>query len=128
MHTSSPPVIAATNQGSGGVAVALQEWSVMPTMKAIASGPVTFTVTNDGQIPHEFVVLRTDTPGAAIPITSFEGEAGRINESTVGTNVGETGDLQPGASKTVTINLPADHYVFVCNLPGHFHSGMHLDF
>ncbi len=110
------------------MAVALQEWSVDPATQTVPAGPVTFTVTNDGQIPHEFVVLRTDTMAGAIPISSFEGEAGRINEDTAGTNVGETGDLQPGASKTVTINLPAGHYVLVCNLPGHFHSGMHLDF
>jgi len=76
---------------------------------------------------HEFVVLKTDTPAASIPIGTFEGEQGRINEDTAGTNVGETGDLKAGATKTVTINLQPGHYVFLCNLPGHYMQGMRID-
>jgi uncharacterized cupredoxin-like copper-binding protein len=109
------------------VSVALVEWSVTPSTTAFSAGPVSFTVTNQGTIPHEFVVLQTKLAAADIPIGSFEGEAERINEDTAGTNVGETGDLAPGVTKTVTVELKAGHYVFFCNLPGHFHSGMHVD-
>jgi uncharacterized cupredoxin-like copper-binding protein len=76
---------------------------------------------------HEFVVLRTKTAAADIPVGSFEGEQGRINEDTAGTNVGETGDLIAGSTKTLTIDLKPGHYVFFCNLPGHYESGMRLD-
>jgi uncharacterized cupredoxin-like copper-binding protein len=70
---------------------------------------------------------QTDTSAADIPLGTFEGEADRINEDTAGTNVGETGDMQPGTTKTLTIDLAPGHYVFLCNLPGHYQSGMHVD-
>jgi uncharacterized cupredoxin-like copper-binding protein len=64
---------------------------------------------------------------ADIPVGKFEGEPNRINEDTAGTNVGETGDMDAGATKTLTIDLAPGHYVFLCNLPGHYQSGMHVD-
>jgi uncharacterized cupredoxin-like copper-binding protein len=92
------------------------------------SGKVTFFVHNEGNSTHEFVVLQTDTPAANFPIGSFEGESDRIDEDGVGSNVGETGDLMPGATKALTIDLAPGHYAVVCNLPGHYRMGMHQDF
>lgn len=120
--SASPTAIVGTN-----VSVTLQQWSVNPSTTTIPAGPVTFAVTNQGTKKHEFVVLKTDTPAADIPIVSFEGEKDRINEDTAGTNVGETGDLAPGSSKTLTIDLQPGHYVFFCNLPGHYRKGMRID-
>ncbi|MEP7060176.1 MAG: cupredoxin domain-containing protein [Actinomycetota bacterium] len=118
---------SAVPQGSG-VPVTVAEWSVTPPVSTLPSGKTTFTVTNSGTITHEFVVLSTDTAAADIAIKSFEGEPDRINEDTAGTNVGETGDMQPGTTKTLKINLAPGHYVFFCNLPGHYGQGMHVDF
>ncbi len=93
------------------------------------TGPVTFVVTNTGAKKHEFVVLQTDTMAGAFPIVSFEGEANRIDEAAAGvTNVGETGDMEPGTSKSLTIDMASGHYAVVCNLPGHYGMGMHQDF
>jgi len=106
--------------------VSLNQWSVTPTATP-AAGSVTFTVTNAGSITHEFVVLKTKTAAADIEVGTFEGESARINEDTAGTNVGETGDMQPGATSTLTVDLAPGHYVFLCNLPGHYMQGMHVD-
>lgn len=114
--------------GGGDVAVTLKQWAVTPTATTVAAGSVTFTVKNDGTIPHEFVVLQTETPAGDFPIGSFEGESDRIDEDTAGTNVGETGDMNAGTTKTLTIDLAPGHYAFVCNLPGHYGKGMHTDF
>jgi uncharacterized cupredoxin-like copper-binding protein len=110
------------------VAVTLNQWVVTPSATTIASGLVTFTVKNDGTIPHEFVVLQTDTPAGDFPIKSFEGVPERFNEDTAGTNVGETGDMDVGTTKSLTIDLAPGHYAVVCNLPGHYGQGMHTDF
>ena len=92
-------------------------------------GKVSFLVTNNGTKKHEFVVLATDTPAASFPIVSFEGEANRIDEDAKGvTNVGETGDMEPGAVMMLTLDLAPGHYAVVCNLPGHYAMGMHQDF
>ncbi len=92
------------------------------------AGKVTFVVTNSDTMTHEFVVLQTDTPAGAFPVTSFEGESNRIDEDAAGTNVGETGDMEAGTSKLLTIDLSAGHYALLCNLPGHYAAGMHVDF
>jgi uncharacterized cupredoxin-like copper-binding protein len=121
--SSTPPSSSAP---TNDVAVSLNQWSVTPSGTPSA-GPVTFTVANDGTMTHEFVVLKTDTPSESIPIGKFEGEEDRINEDTSGKNVGETGDMEAGTTKTLTLTLQPGHYVFLCNLPGHYMQGMHVD-
>jgi uncharacterized cupredoxin-like copper-binding protein len=94
-----------------------------------SQGKVSFIVTNGGTQTHEFVVLRTDSPAASFPIVSFEGEANRIDEDAKGvTNVGETGDMEPGATMSLSLDLAPGHYAVVCNLPGHYAMGMRQDF
>ncbi|MDP9297161.1 MAG: hypothetical protein M3O98_00625 [Actinomycetota bacterium] len=92
-------------------------------------GKVSFLVSNDGTMTHEFVALSSRTPASGFPIVSFEGEANRIDEAAKGvTNVGETGDMKVGSTTMLTLDLPAGHYAIVCNLPGHYAMGMHQDF
>lgn len=92
-------------------------------------GPVSFLVTNEGTETHEFVVLQTETPAADFPIVSFEGEKNRIDEDAKGVvNVGETGDMEPGTTMMMTLDLKQGHYAVVCNLVGHYAKGMHEDF
>jgi uncharacterized cupredoxin-like copper-binding protein len=125
----SPVAVAPASIASvAPVTVSLDQWSITPQTTHAASGPVTFTVSNDGSITHEFVVMQTDTPAADFHIGSFEGEKPRVNEDTVGTNVGETGDMEAGTTKTITIDLKPGHYVFMCNLPAHYGLGMRTDF
>ena len=128
--SSTNPSTGSSSAAAGGqdVAVTLNQWVVTPSATTVAAGSVTFTVANDGTVPHEFVVLQTDTPAADFPIESFEGETERFNEDTAGENVGETGDMEPGTTKTLTIDLAPGHYAFVCNLPEHYGQGMHTDF
>jgi uncharacterized cupredoxin-like copper-binding protein len=126
--TAAPAVARAAVAPTGPVAVSLDQWSITPQTSTVAAGPVTFDVSNDGSITHEFVVMRTDTPAADFHIGSFEGEKPRVNEDTVGTNVGETGDMEAATTKSVTIDLKPGHYVFMCNLPAHYGLGMHTDF
>jgi len=101
------------------VGIKLAEFLVTPTAPAAAAGKVTFDVQNAGKVTHEFVVLRTDKKAADLLEGSRASEAG---------NVGETGDLKPGQAKSVTFKLPAGHYALICNLPGHYAAGQHVDF
>jgi uncharacterized cupredoxin-like copper-binding protein len=124
-----------TPKGSTPVTVALGETDpthmyIHLSQTTVPEGKVSFVVTNESTTEtHEFVVLSTKTPAADFPIVSFEGEANRIDEDAPGvTNVGETGDMEPGTSKLLTIDLSSGHYAVVCNLPGHYAGGMHQDF
>lgn len=94
-----------------------------------SAGKMSFLVMNDGTRKHEFVVLAAETPAADFPIVSFEGEPNRIDEDAKGvTNVGETGDMEPGQQMMLTIDMAPGHYAVVCNLQGHYAMGMHQDF
>jgi uncharacterized cupredoxin-like copper-binding protein len=104
---------------NGPVAVKLSEFKVASTATSATGPHVTFDVSNAGKVKHEMVVLRT-TKGAG-----QLGSGQRIKETG---HVGEVGELQPGASKTLALNLKPGHYALVCNLPGHYMAGMHTDF
>ena len=116
---------SATGAGSTAalphaVGIKLAEFSVTPNVPQAAAGKVTFNVQNAGQVPHEFVVLRTDKKASDLLNKSGEADEGG--------NVGEIGDLQPGQAKHVTLKLSAGHYALICNLPGHYKAGQYADF
>jgi uncharacterized cupredoxin-like copper-binding protein len=110
---SEPPAARAT-----AVKATVSEWAVDASPAKVAAGKVTFTVTNTGKVKHEFVVLRTSKAAGALGTGSRVSEAG---------NVGEAGDIAPGATKSVTLKLAPGHYALVCNLPSHYRLGMHAD-
>lgn len=99
--------------------VALKEFSIGLSHTVGRAGTVTFAVRNTGTMPHEFVVIHTAKPAAALLNGSRADETG---------NVGETGDLQPGQAKTISLTLKPGHYALICNLPGHYKAGQHTDF
>jgi uncharacterized cupredoxin-like copper-binding protein len=117
----APAVAAAPTAPAtpGKIGVSVKEFSVNPTATQARAGRVTFNVRNTGTIAHEMVVLRTDKPAGSLLNGARADEAG---------NVGETGDLAPGASNTFSVKLKAGHYALVCNLPGHYSAGQHIDF
>lgn len=108
------------NKISGDV----REYVVHVTDHVAKAGDVTFTVTNYGTIQHEFLVIKSDYLAGQIP---FEGD--KFNEEANGIeNVGETGEFDPGLTKTVTVKLAPGRYQLVCNIPGHYKKGMSLPF
>jgi hypothetical protein len=89
---------------------------------ALASpGPVVLRVHNDAPVTHELVVVRTDLPAAGLPIGS---DGISVDEETLDT-IDEISDLPAKTGQTLTLDLSAGHYVFFCNLEGHYLGGMH---
>ena len=43
-------------------------------------------------------------------------------------SVGEIGEIKPGTTGTVTLDLAPGQYVLVCNLPKHYAQGMRVAF
>ncbi|MBJ7353494.1 MAG: hypothetical protein JHC98_01595 [Thermoleophilaceae bacterium] len=95
----------------------LDEWSIKSDAPVAKTGSVAFTADNVGKVPHELVVLKTDTPAADLPVKD-----GEVSEDD---SVGEIPDLGPGKSGKDSIDLKAGKYVLVCNLPGHYEQGMY---
>jgi uncharacterized cupredoxin-like copper-binding protein len=107
----------------GTVNATLTEMKIAVDRTSIPAGPVTFVVKNSGTVVHELVVLQTDV--AQDKLVADAAQAGKVVE--IG-NLGETGDMAVGESKTFTITLPAGHYVLMCNQVGHYAGGMHMAF
>jgi uncharacterized cupredoxin-like copper-binding protein len=109
------PAAAAPAHAS---AVTLSEFNVAPKPAAVASGAVTFNVSNAGKVEHEFVVLKTSKPASDLLKSGRADEAG---------NVGEIGSVKPGQTKALKLELAAGHYALICNLPGHYAAGQYAD-
>jgi uncharacterized cupredoxin-like copper-binding protein len=118
--TPAPAAAAGPVPLPHNVDVTLAQFAVTPSVTRAAAGKVTFRVHNAGSITHEFVVVKTTHAAADLPLNK-----GRADEAG---NVGETGDLRAGATKSVSLKLPAGHYALICNLPGHYLAGQHTDF
>jgi uncharacterized cupredoxin-like copper-binding protein len=98
--------------------VTLDDFAIKPAITSLKAGKIEFKVRNKGKTSHEFVVLDTRKKAAALGHGSRVPEAG---------HVGETGNVAPGTSKTLVLNLRKGHYAVICNDPGHYMAGMHRD-
>jgi uncharacterized cupredoxin-like copper-binding protein len=114
---------AAVPEKGGTVNVTLTDMHISVDRTSILEGSVIFVVKNSGAVVHEFVVLHTDVPQDKL--VPDRAQAGKVDETG---NVGETGEVNPGESKTFTITIPAGAYVLLCNEVGHYAAGMHLAF
>lgn len=95
----------------------------------VPHGTVTFRVTNDGAVGHEMVIL----PLAASQVAGtrpFDAEAkideaGSLGEASGSGGEGTGDGIAPGASGLMTVTLTPGRYELVCNLMGHYVSGMY---
>ena len=91
------------------------------TVDAKAGERVTFRVTNSGSIKHEFVIgdaeyHESHKAAAATPGADHGGHAGGGD--------GESVDVGPGETKTVTFTMPGSAPAFACYVDRHDQAGM----
>ena len=125
----------STPAASGGTTVTatLKEWEIKLSSTTLASGAITFNITNNGDKEHEFVIRKTDLKSDSL-IKNSDGEVSEDDPSL--TPVGdpsEVAEIKPGSSdRTITVTLQPGHYVIFCNLHVedllHYQKGMHTDF
>lgn len=117
-ETTLPVANVVSNNISGTV----KEWAVAIDASEAKAGDVTFTMKNEGAIPHEFIIVKTDFAPGKIPL----GPDNRFNEDGEGVFVpGEISEWQPGTTGTVTLKLDAGSYQLLCNIAGHYANGMY---
>lgn len=105
--------------------VGLSTYGIALSSDTVTSGKVTFVVKNNAtDQTHELLVAQTDHPHDQIPV---EANATEFSEDRL-TIIGEVEDIDSGAIKRLTLDLPPGRYVLVCNLPGHYQGGMHTEF
>ena len=91
------------------------------TPSSVKAGDVTFEVVNGSKdLVHEMVIIPEPTGGKALPYDETER---RIDEEAAG-HLGEVSELEPGKSGAVRVNLEPGTYLLICNISGHYMSGM----
>jgi len=131
--STSAASAAVASGGGTAIAVTEKEWQIGLSSTTIKAGAVTFTIANNGDKEHEFVVRKTDLQSDALP----KNDAGEVSEdATELTEVGdpsELAEIKSGSTdRTLTVTLQPGHYVAFCNLHVedllHYQKGMHVDF
>ena len=104
--TQSAPV-GEVNQNNGNagatVNVVATEFKLTLDKTEAQAGTITFTLTNNGHVPHDFTIIVD----------------GREHNTAL---------LQPGERGSVTVDLQPGSYHYICSIEGHDMLGMEGDF
>jgi uncharacterized cupredoxin-like copper-binding protein len=120
-NTSSTVPETEVEAVSNDITGSVQEWAIGTSAHEALAGDVKFTIENQGTIPHEFIIVKTDFPLGKIPL----GPDNRFDEEGEGLSVpGEISEWNPGTTGTVTLKLDAGNYQLLCNIAGHYANGM----
>jgi plastocyanin len=85
--------------GGGATEVGMTEYAFDPKDVTAAQGD-TITATNNGEIPHNFTIEDN------------------------GKELATTGDVDPGSSGEVAVDVDPGDYQVICTIPGHAEQGM----
>jgi uncharacterized cupredoxin-like copper-binding protein len=89
--------------------------------KQVSSGDLVVTVTNKGPGDHELLVVRT--PTGQLPLRS---DGLTVNEEKLTAALEPSLEpAVPGTVRTLRLHLLPGRYLFICNMAGHYMSGMH---
>jgi uncharacterized cupredoxin-like copper-binding protein len=118
-------MLAGLSCGGGGdkvakVDVTLSDFKIELSKTALKNGKVEFQVKNNGPTVHEFVILDTDLAADQLPLKGTEIDEGQLKV------VDELEDLAKDSNTTLKVTLDRGKYVLICNVAGHYQSGMRL--
>lgn len=113
----------ANTNGPVDVSVALGEFTIKSSVTEFQPGvQYRFTVTNEGQIPHEFMIMPVTMDGMGMSGMTME------EKDALALMMIAEEELPPGATVKMDYtftSVPEGDIEFVCALPGHFEAGMH---
>jgi uncharacterized cupredoxin-like copper-binding protein len=101
-NAATPPATTGGGGGAGGsVDLTATDFKFTPSDPSVKAGNVTFTLKNDGQTTH------------SLEIEDVNGEDKELE-----------GDVSPGSSGTLTVDLKPGKYEFYCPVDSHKEMGM----
>jgi uncharacterized cupredoxin-like copper-binding protein/mono/diheme cytochrome c family protein len=119
---SGTPPPAATPAAGVTVDVGLVEFVVNPARDTADAGALTFSVSNDGAIIHNFRAIKTDLAPDALPTANAQADEAQLDV------VASLPEFNAGETAEVSVDLEAGSYVLICNIPGHYDLGMRAAF
>nr|MDJ0768275.1 hypothetical protein [Ilumatobacter sp.] len=107
---TDPP---ATDPAAGTVVpVSLIEWEIVAPNE-FTGGTVTFEASNDGEFPHELVLVRGESY-ETLPLLAN----GAVDEDAIAPDdfIGRIERFEPGQTMSATWEVPPGNYVLLCNI------------
>lgn len=110
---------------------------------SVDAGKVTFAVTNNGKLYHEFIVYSNKDGVGATDLPIEDGIAALVEEDIIGEASYATPPIVPedkkpgdadhrirseGWGAELTVDLEPGKYILLCNLAGHYQTGQATDF
>jgi uncharacterized cupredoxin-like copper-binding protein len=123
--TSAPPVATPTTAAAPGntLQLDLRDYEITgrdgAAIAEVDAGEVTVEARNRGGVPHELVILDTESDPDELPLS-----AGAVDEEAAGDVIGRIDAFTGGQSRQGAFTLEAGTYVLICNIPGHYQLGM----
>lgn len=99
--------------------IVLSEWT-LAAPDLLAGGEQIWSMKNAGVLLHEVLIIRTALDPAELPTSNGIVELDQIT----GTLIAEVAEVTPDRIVDAPITLEPGRYVLICNLPGHYQSGM----
>lgn len=114
---------------SPGMGMGMMRLTVNPT--SVPAGQVSLRVTNNGTLAHEVIVMPLgpgQNPGQRPIGNNWEvDESGSLGEAAQTCGAGEGDGIAPGTLGWTTLTLAPGRYELLCNIAGHYGSGMYTE-
>jgi uncharacterized cupredoxin-like copper-binding protein len=95
--------------------------SIRVDRQVIKAGKVELDITNwSKSLVHEVLNVPVDSADAPLP---YDYGAGQVVEDQVDV-LADSSELKPSESKTLEVDFSPGSYLLLCNVPGHYASGM----
>lgn len=114
---------------NNGMGMGMGMMRLTATPRSVPAGQVSLRVTNNGMLPHEVIVMplgQGQNPGQRPVGADWKiDEAGSIGEAANTCGAGDGDGIAPGAMGWTTLTLEPGRYELLCNISGHYSSGMY---
>lgn len=119
------PMTTGFAYGTPGADMSKASMGISATPATVKAGKITFKVKNSSKDTiHEMIVMYLANPKDPLPYIANEN---RVDEDKAG-DKGEVSELDAGATGSLTVDLKPGKYLLICNVPGHFATGMWTEF
>ena len=114
---------------SPGMGMGMMRLTINPT--SVPAGQVSLRVANNGTLAHEVIVMPLgpgQNPGQRPVGNDWEvDETDSLGEAAQTCGAGEVNGIAPGTMGWTTITLTPGRYELLCNIAGHYSSGMYAE-
>lgn len=121
LASCAPAAPPEADASKGQIRADMKEYAIGLTSVTIRAGQVTFIARNIGSSAHDLIVIKTDLAPDKIVVN------GQTQKASEDGRAGGVEEVPPGQNRNLRIDLPAGHYVVICNVPTHYQLGMRTE-